>query len=242
MVKESAAAVVDHVARKFQDTSSDELVGHIRNSGAPIADVIKNLSQRGKADLRDWTLQVLADLMHSGEIDQATGLEIIKERALQDPDSDNRGEATRLFVKLAPNRAREVVPRLRVRLRSDEYFVAISAMWLLLELGDRESIPLIEQYRDRMSTDVWQGKQAEIVLAVFDRRDHQLADRIAAHDHDMMHVLCRAARILRSSALRGALRTCIDSAIDADCHRWCVESLKEIESTDHVEAPLEPTK
>lgn len=230
MAKRSAASVVDEVAKRFEETASEELVRSIRNSGAPVAQVIRDLAQHRNAGLRDWSLQVLAGLMHAGEVDHATGIEIVRDRALRDSDSDVRDEATHLFVKLAPHRGHELVPRLRTRLRSDEYFVAISAMWLLLELGDREAIPLIERYRDRVGTDVWQGKQAEIVLAVFDGSDQQIAARIASHDHDMMHVLCRAARVLRTPPLRAALRRCIDAEIDADCHRWCVDSLNEIEA------------
>lgn len=178
--------------------------------------------------------------MDAGDVGEATGLGIIRDRALRDSDSDNRDEATRLFARLAPTRAHELVPRLRARMSSKEYRVATSAMWLLRELGDRESIPLIERFRDEMGTDVWQGKEAEIVLALFHGKDQPLAERIAAHDHDMMHVLCRAARILPTPAIRKALRTCIGAQFDADCHQWCLTALQEIESRDDLaEGPLD---
>ena len=230
MAKTPVSVVVDDIAKDFvEEAPREELVARIQGSAAPVADVLRALAHHRDGNLRDWAIQVVGDLVRAGGFDETTGLELIKGRALNDPDSEIRDEATRLFVALAPARAAELIPRLRARLRSKDYFLPVSAMWLLLELGDRDAIPLIQRYRDRMGTDRWQGKQADIVLAVFDRNDYVLAERIASHDHDMMHVLCRAAEALGTSALREALRKCRDGDVDADCRRWCADSLSTVE-------------
>jgi sigma54-dependent transcription regulator len=178
--------------------------------------------------VRDWTIQVVGTFHRTEELDQSVAVEIIRERALQDADADVRDEATRLFVALAPARAHEVVPRLRARLASDDYFLPVSAMWMLLELGDRASIPLVERYRERTGIQRWQGKQAEIVLAAFEGDDVRLAERIISHDHDLMPALCRAATLMGTARLRGALSKCAAANFDAECSERCGRALSRL--------------
>lgn len=232
MTRRRVDQVVASITDSFEaEVGGDVLLGAVAASGPDARLVLAELLRKPSGELRSWAIWAAIELLGTGQLEEATVVEWVREHALTDRDPDTRDEATRSFIELAPDRAREMIPRLRARLRSKDYGLPVASLWMLFNLGDRESIPWIEEYMNRMGTSVWQGKEAEIVLEMFDGRDEELAQRIASHDHDMMHVLCRAARIMRTPALRAALAECVRGRFDPDCDNWCTRSLHELEDS-----------
>jgi hypothetical protein len=210
---------------------NNALIPRLQTSPDPLL-TVRELARHEDGDVRDWAIGTLADMAAAGDVSKAEAVELIRHHAFYDRDADIRDDATRLLLRLEPEAGRELIPRLRARLRSKDYYLPVSAMWQLLELGDRQAVPLIEAFRDRMGTRHWKGKQAEIVLRLYAEDDEWLADRIVGHDHDMMHVLCRAAGIRRSPQLIEAVRRCVAAAFDPDCNRVCESAWDGLRTAD----------
>lgn len=82
----------------------------------------------------------------------------------------------------------------------------------------------VSQLASRVGLDRWQDREAEIVSATMRGDVDWLESRVRGHDHDMMHALCRAIGISKSTQLLGVLRECADD-FDEACRGYCLDVL-----------------
>jgi len=202
---------------------SRELIDQVVAASDPVG-VVQDLSRSDDAEVRAWVVHALSELIVKSAVSSTAASALLIEIADGDRDSDLRDDAASALAEIDPDAARRLVPQLVKRLRSDDYFAPIAASWLLASLGANAHHNEVDAYATRAGEDRWQGRQARIVAALMRGDENWLATRIDEHDHDMMHALCRAARIMRRPALRPPLRNCADR-FDDECRRFCSETL-----------------
>jgi hypothetical protein len=150
----------------------------------------------------------------------------------RDRDVDVQDVAIEELFELGPDAARKVVSDLRRKLRSKVIYEPVFAMWKLLELGDRDSLPLIRAVADAPEGEYPFHQRTARVVCMLMENPQEIVERIRSHDHELMQWLTMAARRLRTEEARAALQECARSAPDRPCRRMCEGALAFWESPD----------
>jgi hypothetical protein len=214
---------------------SESLVELVRRTG-DAATSAAELAGSPDSEVRAWLAHALPDLASRQLVPRDSAVAILERMAGHDADSDIRDEAIGSLLQVDPSSAKALVPVLLRRLRSSDYYAPAVAMWTLAEIGSRDAVGEVRAYAERMGDQVWQGREARIVVALMDKDVDALAAQVESHDHDMMHALCRAATLLPADRLRTALEKCAVD-FDAECAGRCREALTQVSS--HDRAPIE---
>jgi hypothetical protein len=191
---------------------------------------VKSLAQDRDAEVRGWLVHVLPDILAQGSVPQLVAIRILQDIFRGDRDLDNRDSALETLLALDPASTALLIPELRRRMSSEDYYAPVTAMWVLARLDARESVDQIEAYLARTGLERWQGREAKIVLDVLRHDDAAIADQLASHDHDMTYQLCRAAVIRRTETMRTPLALCAET-FDDECQKSCSQALQALSST-----------
>ncbi len=97
-------------------------------------------------------------------------------------------------------------------------------MWGLATVRDSESADLIRSRIGQWENAI-QINTARAVLLILEGKETEVLERIAAHDHDMMPWLCRAAEIIGGVQARHVLEEATRAATDEECSSWAKRSL-----------------
>jgi hypothetical protein len=223
-VAEVAAGVATVVAEEHPDPEQvDAIVEELRADRGFAARVLDELSRHSNADVRGWVSWAIPEVLEDGGAYILLGL-------TRDRDPAVRDGAIEELVALDPDLAQKLVPSLRRRLRSRDAQEAVTAMWTLAELGDRDSLPLIRRIAEADKLDhPHQRLSAEVACTLLGDRPEDALDGLRAHDHERMPWLATAARILGTPEARLALENCARDAPDEDCRRACVIELEKLE-------------
>jgi HEAT repeat protein len=197
-------------------TARNSLIERLRVAPQPRV-LIQKLSRSDSADVRGWVAAAAPELLGSQAVPLLTAL-------LDDPEADIRVMALSAIDEIDPAAVPRLARRLRPRLKSANPYEALATSWMLARIGDRESVPLLEAYRDGFDADLWQHKAADVVLLYMNEPDTVL-DRIRGHDHDRMGWLAYAARLIGTREALAALRDCATSAADERCRSICASRL-----------------
>lgn len=145
------------------------------------------------------------------------------QRGAKDRSPEVRDEALAQLAKYGPEAIRPHLRRLRTMLRSDDYMVPISAMWILARAGVAEAGDDILRY-SRSAADPWQRDAASVALMLAQGDISGIADGIRRHDHDRMKWLIQAATLSDDGAARAALGECATQLAD-ECAAMCTAAL-----------------
>lgn len=224
------SSLVAHLAKAIErDADAAVLLRDIRRSGEVVV-VLRELLAHPSGDVRSWVVWAAKNFFVEGVISREDASSLLSMVAIHDRDGDNEDAATHALVEIDPKATRRLLPSLRRRIKSKDYYRPISAMWELAGLSDIDAIPTIREFIERTEPGTWRAKEALIILAVLERDDDSVVRGIAGHDHGMMPALTRAARLLATPSLKRALSRCSVDAPDAECRRWCADSMEQIEA------------
>jgi hypothetical protein len=202
------------------DTAAEmeSLLGALRADKEAAAAILEELAGHPTFAVRSWVPRG-ARLVLGRE-----GAEIIKS-LIRDQDPDVRDAAIEELVELDPREASFLTPSLRKRLASKDLYEPVTAMWMLVRIGDRDSTDLIRKISRNGAYD-WHRRSAAVAVMVLEDRDAEIAERIGRHDHDSMPWLSEAAQLLGTPATLAALEESAKAAPDLECRNYCRAALE----------------
>lgn len=212
-------------ASAFGDGVDHALLVELAAEAPQSESLTAELAHAPDSELRAWVAHALPELVAREAVTPEAASSVLLEIAKDDADPDIRDEAVRSLLKLDRDSALSLAPLLRGRMSSSDYYAPVVAMWTLAELGAYEALDDVLDYMRRVGEDTWQGRQAHIVARVMANDHKSLASQIEAHDHDMMHALCRAVGLMTGDRLRLALERC-SAQFDEECSRQCRGALE----------------
>ena len=180
--------------------------------------VLSQLSKSKNVDVRGWVVVAAREVLGAN----ATSLLIAM---LDDRDPDIRVMAMSSIEDAYPTALAPFVNRLRRRLRSSNPYEVLATSWTLARLRDRDSVPLVQEYRDGFDDWQWQHKAADVVLQYMTDPDEVIRG-IRDHDHERMTWLVYAAALIGTPAAIEALHECSTRSLDPACQGKCVYSLE----------------
>jgi hypothetical protein len=180
--------------------------------------VLSQLSKSKNVDVRGWVVVAAREVLGA----DATSLLIAM---LDDRDPDVRVMAMSSIEDADPTVLAPFVNRLRRRLQSSNPNEVLATSWTLARLGDRDSVPLVQEYRDGFDDWQWQHKAADVVLLYMTDPDDVIRG-IRDHDHERMAWLVYAAALIGTPAATEALHECSTGAPDPACRGKCAYSLE----------------
>lgn len=182
-------------------------------SGSELQDLLPQLAAHPNSQVRGWAIWAAAEGLGKNGISVLT-------YALDDADPDVRDDALTKLVQIDKSAARAQLSRVRGKLRSSDDFEVASAMWVLAELRDTDSLPVLEEMSDSPRTP-WLAKVASVAALVLSGNAQEIQDRIRRHDHATMRELAHGAILLRNDAGRRVLEEVIESpTMDPTCIAW----------------------
>jgi len=148
--------------------------------------------------------------------------------ALDDPDPDVQQIARDELVELVgPD---TVLPRLRALVASSNETEALqiaAAIWNLVDLGDLDSLPLLERVASQPPVP-FIGHSAAAAVLVFTHRDDVLASLILEHDHDRTPSLVAGALRLPTAKVVHAMSEAVRSDPNSLCRSEFDSALRAI--------------
>jgi len=112
--------------------------------------LVAELARTAHVELRAWVAHALPDLVERGAVTVDVASSALLQIARRDSDVDIRDEAVRSLLAVDPEAARDLVPLLRRRLNSRDYFSPVTAMWTLATLGESSARAAIQEYGRRV--------------------------------------------------------------------------------------------
>jgi hypothetical protein len=128
-----AALVADDAAQPDELRS---LIDDLRADPERAARLLEELARHRDVDVRLWVPYAAREVLGEAAIPLIL-------RLTRDRDVDVQDVAIEELFQLGPGAARNVVSQLRRKLQSKVIYEPVFAMWKLVELDDRESLPLI---------------------------------------------------------------------------------------------------
>jgi hypothetical protein len=182
--------------------------------------LFEELSRHPHADVRDWVAFHSHRSGYSGAVELLTRMTADRNPIIQEV-------AIGELIDLDPAAAkRVVVPRLRRRLvRSSDERVRMVAVWWLVRVNDKDSIPLIREIREKQAIGADDARFAELVLV---GRGEEVLDRLRRHDHERTLPAIRAAFAMRTDSAVQALKACAENAPDEICRNSCRRILNQL--------------
>jgi hypothetical protein len=177
---------------------------------------LAKLSRSVHGVVRAWAVTTAADVLGS----RALG---VTSQLLDDSDPDVRAAALESLVVADPIGAARLLPEIRRRLGSADYWEPVTALWLLARLNDSDAIPQIREL-ERTTTRDWHARNATVVRMLLSGESDEILARLASHDHAWTTPLAHAAVILGNEAAINALEQCVGAA-DDDCAEACKMAL-----------------
>ena len=184
-------------------------------------DVLRSLLRSRHSDVRAWVLWAAPRLLSSPQAEE------LLQAGLNDVHPDVQDAAIEGLLALGPVHAQSLIPRLRKRLRSSDYWTPVLAMWTLARLGDEGARASISAVRSSPAHP-WHALDAAVVDLFLSGRRDEILDRLGSHDHEFTPALVRAALSIGSADAYKALQKCAENASDADCQRLCAHALTRV--------------
>ncbi len=191
------------------------LISALKTDPTRALEVLNRLASHPKASVREWASGVGAQVCEVAFIPTLVRLfsdrsQVVQSLALKD------------LEQLGTDALRLVLPQVRQKLvvwGDDDGGSVAQLMWVVAELNDVATIPLLRQLAkgQGMAT----SRNAEAVIAYLEEGAEGVLRRIREHDHDHMLWLCRVAWGVGTKAAVDALEACADSAPDDECRRAC---------------------
>jgi hypothetical protein len=225
-LNEEAAIVAAFVGDDAADPGEiNSLIDDLRKDQEHASRLLEKLSSNEDVDVRLWVSKAAREVLGEAAIPLIL-------RLTRDRDVDVQDVAIEELFQLGPLAARKVVALLRRKLKSKDIYQPVFAMWKLVELNDRESLPLIRAVADAPEGDYPFHQRTARVVCMLMETPYEIVERIRSHDHELMQWLTIAARELRTEEARAALEECARSAPDRECRRMCEGALASWDSPD----------
>jgi len=213
------ADVVAQTVMRGDDADVVALNRWIKANAETAGPLFEQLSRHPDPEVRDWVA------FHSRRVGYSGAVELLA-RMTADRNATVQEVAIGELMELDMDAARRTVgPRIRRQLRSRDDDVRIVALWRLVRLGDRDSIPLIRRMREERSLLADDTEFAELVL---EGKGDEVLDVLRQHQHERTPSAARAAMAMRSDSALDALHTCADDAPDESCRRTCRLALSDL--------------
>lgn len=206
-------------SEKCRSQVLDDLRADVGYAEAVLGELIKN----GKADHRTWAMwtapQVLPKARSAAVLDAA-----VQRERRHDQVDVALGELRDLDVEFV----RPYLPRLRRRLSGKDWHSMGFVFWLMADLRDADSLPLIKRAMDRAVSDnmPYVAKLGSVIGSVIRGEEDAILAAIREHDHDRMQWLVEAVRRMDTSVAHAALDACATrGGIDVECRKLCRSAL-----------------
>lgn len=178
-------------------------------------EVYAALARRGDFNASEWVIETAPRIL--GLAATPILLNLVKSR-----DSDIRTDALRALVDLDIDTARTLLPGIRRRLRSKDFWEPTEAMWALAAMHDVDSIRLIEEAAATYAANSWQPRVAAIVVGILRGEVKEILERLRNHDHPDAPKLARAAAIIGTDeAIEALVVAAARDPADVECTKSC---------------------
>jgi hypothetical protein len=148
------------------------------------------------------------------------------------PDADVSDSAIDDLLTVDAPAVKRLLPVLRKKLRSADFWEPVAAMWTLAKIGATERLDDIRVVRDSEPVE-WPQRTATVVCWLLEGDADEILRRIESHDHDLMGALAHAAAMIGSPEAWRVLEDCAVTAPDEDCRHFCSEALERAASRPH---------
>jgi hypothetical protein len=223
-LSEEAAIVAAFVGDDAADPGElRSLIEDLREDKEHASRLLEELARNRDVDVRLWVPIAAREVLGEAAIPLLL-------RLTRDRDGDVQDVAIEELFQLGPSAARKVVAQLRRKLTSKDIHQPVFAMWKLVELNDRESIPLIRAVAEAQESEYPFHQKTARVICMLMENPPEIVERIRLHDHELMQWLTIAARELRTEEARTALEDCSRGAPDRRCRAMCAKALEFWES------------
>jgi hypothetical protein len=210
--------------RGFKDEPFDRLREEVRAQPDGGLELLMALADNTSERVRDWAAYAARkELGHAG-------LPVLLKLA-KHPRTFTRDGAMQKLAEIDIELLRPFIPDMRrIFRRSDSlYSEGGAAMWRLVRLRDVGSAPILRAFAEKRNFEHYDGRMPA-VLADYREDTASIERRIAAHDHDWMLWLVRAARQLGLPNAETALAAGSRDLPDETCRELCAKELAALRS------------
>jgi len=155
--------IVEWLRDERAGTLEDVLASLRARPGREAESVLRSLAGNEDAVIRAWAASAAAQAIPKRAHPLLEGL-------LDDPDPDVRNVALEELRRLDPSRVARQLPRVLAKLRREDVFEPVTALWTLAELRAKDARSDVQRIVDQ-PYEPFHGRIAEVVLAVLDGDD-----------------------------------------------------------------------
>jgi hypothetical protein len=175
--------------------------------------VLDELARNRTVEVRAWAVWAAPKVLGSDAVP-------LLKRLTEDEHPDVRDEALRELVELDPDAARSLIPLLRRKLRSDDIWEPVVAMWALAAV-DPDAGDAIREAGERADEYPFHRLVADVVGLLIAGDAREIERRLRSHDHRSTAWLVKAARRLDDPQLNSAVEELARTLPCEECRGFC---------------------
>lgn len=218
------AVIASQIRNIRTHAEGERLVRLLRDEREHGASILEALAANTSKSVRFWAAAAAPSIL------DAASAPLLVQLA-RDRDRDVSDTAVDELLRIDPEAARVVLPRLRRDLKSNDFQWPVFAMLRLAVLRDIDSLPAINEIAHHPAHP-YQAIVAGAAALFLEGRIDEITRRIRSHDHVAMPWLTYLASASGDIDAIQSLRECASSMIlDDECRGHCASDLRAMSMT-----------